>query len=188
MQKSFWASMVTASILVTACTATKIISVWEDETYQGHPAKMMVIAVSNTPATRRLIEDEFVQELKGHETDAIVSYTVLPDQALADKGAINARAKEVGADTMLITKAVGRKTRTTGSPWGTYEDEYIDAETNIYDVKSGKLIWTASSETWIKQTASTESRIQAFVKVIVRKLLEQKLVNPVPTASNTKSY
>jgi hypothetical protein len=148
----------------------------------------MVIAVSNTPAIRRLLEDEFVKELKDYETDAIVSYTALPDQSVANKGAINTKAKEVGVDTVLITKVVGRKTGTKDSLWATYPNEYIDTETNIYDVKSGKLIWTASSETWIRDTASEESQIRAFVKVIVKRLSEQELVNPVPTASNIKSY
>ncbi|HTP06289.1 MAG TPA: hypothetical protein VMM54_14175 [Nitrospirota bacterium] len=187
IQRSFWASMVVVSILFTACTATKFTGVWMDETYQGHPAKIMVIAVSNTPATRRLLEDAFVKELKDYETDAIVSYTALPDQLVADKGVINAKAKEVGADTVLITKAVGRKTGTTQSLWAAYPNEYIDTKANMYDVKSGKLIWTASLETWIKDTSSKESQIQAFVKVIVRRLSEQKLVNPVPTVSNIKS-
>jgi hypothetical protein len=188
IQRSFWASMVAVSILFTACATTKFTSVWKDEIYQGHPAKIMVIAVSNTPAIRRLFEDEFVKELKDYVTDAIVSYTALPDQSVADKGAIDAKAKKVGADTVLIAKVVGRKTGTTESLWGVYPNEYIDTKTNIYDVKSGKLIWTASSETWIKDTASEESQIRAFVKVIVRKLSEQKLINPVPTASNIKAY
>ena len=134
IQKSFWASVVAVSILFTSCTATKFTSVWKDETYQGRPAKIMVISVSNTPATRRLLEDAFVKELKDYETDAIVSYTALPDQYVADTGAINAKAKKVGADTVLVTKAVGRKTGTTGSLWATYPDEYIDTETNMNDV------------------------------------------------------
>jgi hypothetical protein len=186
MQKSIWASMVAVSILLTACATTKFTSIWKNETYQGHPAKIMVIAVSKTTASRRLIEDAFVKELKDYETDAIVSYTTLPDRSVADKGIINAKAKEVGADTVLITKAVGRKTGVTESPFATYEDEYIDEETNLYDVKSGKLIWTASSETWIKETASEGSRIRAFAKVIVRRLSEQELVNRVSTASSIK--
>jgi hypothetical protein len=103
-------------------------------------------------------------------------------------GAINAKAKKIGADTVLITKAVGRKTGTTESLWGAYPNEYIDIETNMYDVKSGKMIWTASSETWVKEAASVGSRIRAFVKVIVRRLSEEELINPVPTASNIKSY
>jgi hypothetical protein len=188
VQKSFWVSMVALSILGTACTTTKFTSVWKNEAYQGHPAKIMVIGVSNTPATRRLFEDEFVRALKDHETTAIASYLVLPDQSLADKDAINAKAKEVGADTVLITKAIGRKTETTGSPWQHYQDEFIDVETNIYDVKSGNLIWTALSETWINENASEGSRIREFVKTIVRRLSEQKLVKAAPAVSNMKSY
>ena len=188
IQKSFWVSMVAVSILFTACATTKLTSVWKDEAYQGHPAKIMVIGVSNMPATRRLYEDEFVKELKDHETDAIASYAALPDQSLADKGAIHTKAKEVGADTVLITKTVGRKTETTGSPWEHYQDEYIDIEPNIYDVKSGNLIWTALSETWINENISEGSRIRAFVKVIVRTLSEQKLVKTEPAATNIKSY
>jgi len=188
MQKAFWVSAVAASILLAACATTKFTSVWKDETYQGHPTKIMVIGVSNTPAARRIFEDEFVKELKDHETGAIVSYTTLPDQSLGDKGAIITTAKEVGADTVLITKAVGRRTGAAGGPWEVYQDEYIDTETNIYDMKSGKLVWTASSETWINENTSERSRIRAFVKVIVRRLSEQKLVKTEPAASNSKSY
>jgi len=188
MQKVFWLSAVAASILLAACAETRFTSVWKDETYQELPAKIMVIGVSNTPAIRRLFEDEFVKELKDHETGAIASYTVLPDQSLEDKGAIITTAKGVGADTLLITKAVGRRTGPTGGPWEVYQDEYVDTETNVYDVKSGELVWTASSETWINENVSERSRIRAFVKVIVRRLSEQKLVKTEPAASNSKSY
>ncbi|HET6365222.1 MAG: hypothetical protein ACM30F_03870 [Nitrospirota bacterium] len=188
MQKAFWILAVAVSILLAACATTKFTSVWKDETYQGHPAKIMVIGVSNTPAIRKLFEDEFVKELKDHETGAIVSYTALPDQSLADKGAIITKAKEVGADTVLITKAVSRRTGTGGGPWEVYQEEYVDTETSIYDVKSGELVWTASSETWVNENASEMSRIREFVKVIVKRLSEQKLVKTEQAASNSKSY
>jgi hypothetical protein len=188
IQKFFWVSTVAAAILFAACATTKFITVWKDDTYQGIPSKIMVIGVSRTPAVRRLLEDEFVKELNDYRTDAIASYTVLPDQSLADKEAIAAKAKEIGADTVLITKFVDRKTETTASPWATYEDEYIVTETNVYDMKLNKPIWTASSETSLKETTSDKSQIRAFVEVIVRKLSEQKLINPKPAASNMKSY
>jgi hypothetical protein len=188
MQKAFWASAVTALILLAACATTKFTSVWKDDTYRGHPSKIMIIGVSKTPAIRRFTEDEFVKELKDHETGAVVSYTALPDKSLGDKNAINMMAKEVGADTVLITKAVGRRTGDSGAPLEVYQNEYLDIETNIYDVKSGKLVWAALSETWISESASERSRIREFVKVIVRRLSEQKLVKTESAASNRKSY
>jgi len=188
MQKFFCVSAVTASLLFAACTTTKFKNVWKDDVYQGNPSKIMVIGVSRTPAVRRLLEDEFVKEFNDRETDAIASYTVLPDGAMADKNAIAATAKEVGADTVLITESVGRKTGITGSPWATYEDLYIDTETIVYDMKSNKPIWTALTETWVRDSQSDKSRIQEFVKLIVRRLSEQKLVKVEPAASNIKSY
>jgi hypothetical protein len=187
IRKFLWSSIVAVSILSTACAATKFTTVWKDEIYEGHPAKIMVIGMTKIPATRRLFEDEFVKELKNHDTDAIASYYVLPDRSLTDKAAINAKAKQMGADAVLITKPVGRRTGATESPWANYEDEYIDTETSVYDMISDKLIWTASSETWIRNYTSYETQIELFVKDIVRKMAEQKLVKPESAATDIKS-
>lgn len=188
IEKFFWAQVVAISILCVACATTEFKAVWKDETYQGHPARIMVIDVSNTPETRRLFEDEFVKELKDRETDAIASYTVLPDQSVTDKGTIDAKAREVGADTVLVTKSVNLTTTTESNfaPY-TYEHEYFDSDTNIYDMKSSKQIWIARSETWPNGYITTKKQIQSFVKVIIRRLSEQKLIKPGPAASNIKA-
>ncbi len=188
LQKIFWTSVIAASILLAACASTKFISVWKDDTYQGKPARIMVVAESSKPAVRRLLEEEFVKELKKHETDAISSYAVLPDQSLTDKGAIYAKAREVGADAVLATRLVGRKVSTSESAWITYEDQYIDTTTDIYDMKSGKQIFTASSETWRNENISDNAQIQSFAKAIIQKLSEQNLIKPEPVTSNIKSF
>jgi hypothetical protein len=184
-QKFFWA-LVAASILFAAC-ATKFSSVWKDEAYQGYPARIMIVGVSETPVMRRLVEDEFVKELKARDTDAIESYPVLPGPSLADRAAIEAKAGEAGADTVIIMTLVGRKTETSESTWTTYLDKYVDMKTDIYDLKSRKKIWSASSETWINENVSNEARIRSFVKAVIRKLLEQKLLRPIPPPSNIDS-
>ncbi len=188
IQKIFWTSVIAVSILLAACASTKFISVWKDDAYRGNPAKIMVVAASNRPATRRVLEEEFVEELKKHETDAIASYTVLQDQFLTDKGAIYAKAREVGADAVLITQLVGRWTENSESVWITYRDEYIDTVTDIYDMKSGKQIWTASSQTWRNENKSDDAQLQAFARVIIQKLSDQKLIKTKPIAPNIGSY
>ncbi len=176
LQKLFWTSVVALSILVAACTSTKFISVWKDDTYQGKPARIMIVAESNKPALRRMLEEEFVKELKKHGTDAISSYALLPDQSLTERGAIYAKAREDGADAVLATRLVGRTVNASGSLWANYEDQYIDTTTEIHDMKSGKKIWTASSETRRNTNMSDNAQIQSFVKAIIRKLWEQKLI------------
>ncbi len=171
-------------VFFMSCASTKFMAVWQDETYTGSPAKIMVIGISNNSAVRRLLEDEFVKELREHETDAVASYTVLPDQSAADRNAVDAKAREIGADTVLITKSVGRKMETTETVWAVYEDTYIDTQTNIYDVKSGRMIWTAAAQTWVREGVADKIRIRLFVKAIAKRLTRQKLLKPAATGAD----
>lgn len=47
-------------------------------------------------------------------------------------------------------------------------------QTNLYDLKTDKLIWTAVSETWI--TENNESLIRSFTKVIIDRLVSDKIL------------
>ena len=162
------------AILVAACATTQITSVWKDPSYQARPAKVMVIGVARNALNRRLFEDEFVRQLKERGTEAIASYTVLSDKQQDDQAAIAAKVKELGADTVLITRLVSKKTvqyyvpgtvyypppyyynwpdyygygyRYLYSPGYIAEDQYAVIETNLYESGSDKLVWAATSET-----------------------------------------
>jgi hypothetical protein len=183
-------------MLVTACASTQLTSVWKDPSYQTRPAKIMVVGVAKNPINRRLFEDEFVLQFKARGTEAIASYTVLPDRQQDDREAIAAKVKELGADTILITRLVSRKivqVYVPGTPyfpppyygsWPDYygygyhymytpgyiaEDEYAVIETNLYEAKSNKLIWAASSETGISD--SDQSLIHGYIGVMVKNMI-----------------
>jgi len=184
--------LILAAMLVTACATTQLNSVWKDPSYQTRPARVMVIGVAKKPLKRRLFEDEFVVQLKAHGTEAIASYTVLPDKKQDDQAAIAAKVKELGADTVLITRQVSKKTVKTYVPgtvyypppyygtWPDYygygyrymyspgyiaEDEYAVIETNLYETRNDKLVWAASSETVMSD--SNQSLIKTYVGVMV---------------------
>lgn len=183
-------------LLFTACATTELNSVWKDPSYQARPAKIMVIGVAKNPLNRRIFEDEFVSQLKARGTDAIASYTVLPDKQQDDREAIAAKVKELGADTILITRLVSKKIVQTYVPgtayyppsyygywpdyyWSGYQymytpgyiaqDEYAVIETNLYEAKSDKLIWAASSETGISN--SNQGIIQSYIGVMVKNMI-----------------
>jgi len=188
--------LIFVAMLLTACASTQINSVWKDPSYQARPAKIMVVAVAKNPINRRIFEDEFVQQLKSRGTDAIASYTVLPDKQQGDQEAIAKKVAELGADTVLITRLVSKKTVHVYVPGTTYypppfygswpdyygygyrymytpgyivDDEYAVIETNLYEAKSDKLIWAASSETGIN--GSDQSIIQGYVGVMVKNMI-----------------
>jgi hypothetical protein len=168
--------------IVLACTSTKFSTVWKDKTYQGRPAKILVINAFPNPANRRLFEEEFVKALKDRRVDAVVSYTVMPDPIVSDKGAREDEEacwrvlQEVGADTVVINKPLGStKGETSGASGVSYLDVYINTQTDVYDVKSDRLVLSATAETWIRQDTPYDTLIKSYIKDLVQKLSKQGL-------------
>ena len=196
-----FALLILAAMLVTACATTQLNSAWKDPSYHARPAKIMVIGVAKKPLKRRLFEDEFVAQLKARGTEAIASYTVLPDKKQDDQAAIAAKVKELGADTVLITRQVSKKIVKTYVPgtiyypppyygtWPDYygygyrymyspgyiaEDEFAVIETNLYETRNDKLVWAASSETVMSDT--NQSLIRTYIGVMVKTMGEHGLL------------
>jgi hypothetical protein len=163
-------------VVLGACTSTKFSAVWKDDTYEGHPEKILVISTFQNPANRRLFEDDLVKSLKDRGTDAVVSYTVMPDPAVSDKNTIALHAKELGADAVLINRPFGTRTDETGSVFGVYEDLYINTQTDVYDMKLNRLILSATAETWIRQDVPYSIHIQSYTKDLVQKLSQKGLL------------
>lgn len=189
------------AMLVAACASTQLTSVWKDPSYQARPAKVMVIGLAKRPDIRRLFEDEFVRQLQARGTEAIASYTVLADKQQDDQAAIAAKVKELGADSILLTRLVDKKTvqfyvpgtvytpppyygswpayygngySTMYSPGYVAEDQYAVIETNLYETGTGKLVWTATSETLLGD--SNRKLIAAYIEVMVKAMSYNKLL------------
>lgn len=187
--------LILGTMLVTACATTELTSVWKDPSYQARPAKVMVIGVAKNPINRRLFEDEFVLQLKSHGTKAISSYTVLSDKLQENQEAIAAQVKALGADTVLISRMVSKKTvqfyvpgtayypppyyrtwpdyygygyRYMYSPGYIAEDEYAVIETNLYETSDDKLVWAATSETSLNN--SIQNMITTYIGIMVNKM------------------
>lgn len=193
------------SVLLTSCSTTHMKTVWKDPSYLGHPKKIMVIAVAKEPINRRIYEDEFVLQLKAHGTDAIASYTTLADKLQDDQVAIAKMVKELGADTVLISRLVSKRSvqvyyPATISHWphyyGRWPDyylhghelihspgystnyEYVLMETNLYDSHTDKLLWATTTETGMDR--ANEDVIQSYIETILNIMAEHglfKIVN-----------
>lgn len=189
------------AFLVTSCATTEIKAIWKDPAYQSRPVRIMVIGVAKNPLNRRLFEDEFALQLNTRGTEAIASYTVLPDKLQDDQTAIAAKVKELKADAVLITRLVSKKTVQVYVPgtvyypppyYGTWPDyygygyrylyspgyiaesEYAIIETNLYETTSDKLVWAASSETIL--SGSDKSLIKSYIGIMADTMVEQGLL------------
>jgi hypothetical protein len=142
------------------------------------------------------MERSVIPDTPRQGTDAIASYTVLPDAQQGDQAAIAKKVAELGADTVLIIRLVSKKvvqTYVQGTPyypppfynnWPNYyaygyqymyrpdyiaKDECAVIETNLYDARIDQLIWAASSETGI--SGSEPNLIKSYIDVMVKNMI-----------------
>lgn len=194
----FRCAVLICSALLTACATTELTFVWKNDKYTGGPVRSIaVVGLSQKPAVRDLFEDEFVRELKAHGVDAVPSYTVLLSHELADRELAIAKIKTLDTDSVLATRLLNRKMVQTYAPtvytfpnyyWDrpgyygyaitggqvTLDEEVVLLETNLYDVKTGQLLWTARTDTWLADAQQT--LVRGFAKTIIDKMIADRVI------------
>jgi len=199
--------IIIAAVFLSSCASTTVTGYWRDEEYSGSPKKALVVLVTAKPTVMRLFEDDFSQQLKLRGIDAVAAYTLMPSEEKPDKDTIAAAADKINADSLFITRLVDRKSYEVYYPgsvyvaapgyytpgWGdyytrgytyystspgyAYQQEILYVETQLWDVKSNKLIWSVITET--QPRGSLESEVQGYVRVIMKNLAKNRIgANP----------
>lgn len=186
-------------LAMTSCATTTMNTVWKDKDYTGGKLEeVLVIGVAKNPAIRRSFEDQFVAQLKARGITAFASYAIIPSEAKLDKETVNVKVKDLEVGAVLVTRLVdtrkekvvvptqhyytdwynyyARTYEVVRSPayYTEYEYEVVSLETNLYDTKSGKLIYSGLSDTSIEDTV--EAAIKSFIKVLIESLAKNELV------------
>ncbi len=159
----------------TACAPTaKIVKSWRDPGTTVDASKLyklVVFAPVKDDAQRRKTEDKLVEVLKGK---AVASYKIIPDPSSMDQNAVMQKLSEGGFDGALVMRLVAKTKELSyvpgeyptyptyfGSYWGYYttawatfqepgyftEDQTYFVETNLYDLKKDKLVWSGVTST-----------------------------------------
>jgi len=188
--------------LMAGCSQTKVTSVWVDPEYQGQGIdNVFVVGVSRDAGLRRIFEDEFVSLFKQRGVKAAPSYRVVPDEDLRDEKKLDSMVRESGSGTILMTRLIDIRKDTQFippdyvyappayyyggwhgyynraymvSPGYTVEYETAVLETNVYDLKTDKLIWSARSDAPIDGRMG--KHIKEFAKSIMGQLAEAGLI------------
>lgn len=185
--------LVLSVTFINACATTALTSIWKNETYQGGPLrKVLIIGVDRNQEMKRLLENEFVLQLKAKGIEAVPSHTVLPEVTILEKEMINAKISELRIDSVLITTLVDiKETEAYESPtfygptgfYGYYmqccynvmSGYNVEIETRIFDAHYDTLIWSALSATVLER--AREETIQSYIAAIVNELQNQKLLD-----------
>jgi len=185
--------------LATACATTELKQTSIDEAYRGKIlANIFVIVVTDDLEARRSFENKFVALLKATGIEAVASAGAIhtpADRKLEKKAILNA-VEKYGNDAVIVTHVIGLEKTEVFNPaprsytgfYGYYDNVYghvhgrgyystatiVRLETNVYDPKSEKLIWSGQSKTW---NPATDKQIYVeVVKEVIRELQKNKLL------------
>lgn len=177
-----------------ACASTTLTQVWKNPDLQaGTIKKMMVVGVAKEPAKRQFFEDELAKSLSAHGVSTIKSYTVMTLDELKDKQSAAEKIRSLGVDAVLATRLIDKKVIQVYNPptyytynvpatpyglWGGYYDseEVAKLETNIYDVKTAKVIWSALSDSWIDSGTVQNYVFLDFIGVVVDRMTKDGII------------
>jgi len=182
------------AFLIISCAGTELTQKQVDNAYKGKPVSdILVIAVTGNEHNRRSYEKKFVAHLKSAGVDAIASEEVIPmpgDLKLKTETILDA-VNQYKNDAVIITQLIGKEDKdihTRGpatrigffyysrDPGYSSTSTTVRLETNLYDAKTGKLIWSGKSNTLSKD--STDQIMNDVIKAVINNLQENKLIAP----------
>jgi hypothetical protein len=188
--------------LIISCAGTELTQKQVDEAYKGKPvSNILVIAITGNEDSRRSFERKFVAQLKSAGVEAISSEEAIPMPADLElkKEAIIKAVNQFKNDAVIITHLISKEEKealsrsdAVQSYYGFYHSRYMGSyahdpgysstkktvllETNLYDVKTEKLIWSGQSKTISRD--SKDQIINDVIKVVINELQKNKLIPP----------
>jgi hypothetical protein len=190
-----------SGVLIIACAGpgTKLTHIWVDEAHRGNPVSdILVIGLTykDNEEVRRSFEDSFVRHLRATGIEAISSVDAIsiPANMKLEKEEILKAVNKYNNDAVIITHLVDKEAKEVyNAPshegyFGYYGWAYgyshsasysrtrtsVRLATNLYDVKTEKLIWSGKSKTL--NPDSTKQMIDDVIKVVIKDLQKNNLL------------
>jgi hypothetical protein len=186
------------ALIAAACASTSIRSAWYDTSYPGGAfRKILVVGIGGNLTDTRVFEDIFSQKLKAAGVDGVAGYLTLPQGAQPGNSVWNAAVEASGAGALLTVRLLRVDTKTqvftTMMPapmmWGPYGGWYgppmvavpevqqydvASVETNLWDVKTHRVVWAATTDTFNPSSVAQET--PGFADIIIGQLAARGLV------------
>jgi hypothetical protein len=182
------------STVLTACsTPTTETNVWKSPTYAAGPMRNIAVFGGRVdPTQRRTLEDGFVTALATYGVHATQSYTIFGEQVPPDQASIRASLKNAGYDGALVSTLKGVSEQVLVAPdagwgdgfygayWGpgaplyAQTDQFVKFETTLWDPNSGKMVWSAITQT--ENPTSGSNFVSSLTKAVVPSMAKAGLL------------
>ncbi|MBK1719284.1 hypothetical protein [Thiocystis violacea] len=193
------------AMLTTACSTGPVSSIWTDPGHTPtRYHRVVVFGVTNSPKVRRAYEDNFVERLRALGVSATPGHRLVSDANLRLLVRLTEGYSRADADAVIITHLItdappdGQPASRLGAipdhyrnlvPYfsqvyeevcepGYYKDaKALRLETNLYDAKRERLVWSGRSRPL--DTNSEQTTISQVIEdVITQMAMDGYLPNP----------
>jgi hypothetical protein len=164
-------------LTVAGCATTTTNDSWSSPGYAGTVSEpVLIVGMSKDKRLRTIFEQSVRDDLGKAGVRAVISSEVAPEYEQLRREIIEPIVKREGYGSVFIARLVDRRReiylipgRSNGRVWNhgysgawrnTYQpDTYITADLifismELYDVKSGEMVWTATTESFNPRTTS----------------------------------
>lgn len=199
------AALLFFSLLLTSCATTSLTTSWHDAQFSGSATfdDVLIIGVSEDETLRRLYEDGFVAKLAESDLRAVPSYTLDIPDIKPTRAAVAAAVDAAKARYVLMTRHVNTDTKQHyRPPEPVYVDPYYSRmdryyplayreayyrpgytysvttvllESNLYDVETQKLVWSAQSKS--VDPAMTQKYLDELISIFAQDLKKSGFLN-----------
>jgi hypothetical protein len=186
-------------LFFSSCSpGTEITKSWSDDNFTGKPfKKILVMAVVKDQWVRGAYETTLYDDLAGSKVEVIRSMDVIEKSGELTKEVFEEKFLPLGIDAVVISREISREDRERifynlpSNYYGMYsyystaysyvlqpsyigQDPVIHIETNLYDVKTTRLVWSAVSASYSPRKASEV--IMPLTKLVARSLRDEGFV------------
>ena len=185
--------------LLASCNTVKVRS-WADPAFAGRSiGKTMVLGVAESDSASRQYEAHFAEQLATLGVDAHSLHTLVQKTDPVSEEVLVAALQKHHYDSILVTRKLSETERQQvvtmgyypnyyGNYYGyysygyglTYNSAYVQSfmefelETNLYDVKTKKLVWTG--RTIVYDDRSDQTNMKSIIKGVLKDLGKKGLL------------
>jgi len=203
LRRTRWALLPALALLAASCgTSTQMTESWREPSYQPQPvSKVMVIGIGENPLRVKVFEDIMGQKFAARKLAVVQGSSVIPKDSV-DMETLKQLVRDTGSDLAVTSRLLGVDKETQYVPGSTYyvpgpsyygmysyysssyamvhDPGYITTykvykvESNVYDVRTAKLIWTGHSET--TDPVNPEDGINSLGTAVINELVRMKII------------
>jgi hypothetical protein len=189
----------TIAIISSCSSSTQLQNMWKNESYQKEGfKKILVFGMAGKEWKKKVYENECGTGLKKYNVETVIAWQVLPKGEQLTIETFEKYFKDQNIDAVLVTMETGESTKETMYSGGTSyvamgfngfyistspiyqvpgylsEEKIVYMDTKLFETKEGKLVWSATSESY--EPKSTSDVIKLTSLIVVDELYQEGFI------------